>query len=53
MMCGYDPTNDHLPIDRDTCCWTGQLERTRNWKVPSWKFGIIKKPNDRIVSVNF
>ena len=23
---------------RDTCSWKGQLERTRSWKVLSWKF---------------
>ena len=23
--------------ERDTCSWKGQLERTRSWKVLSWK----------------
>ena len=34
--CGGQRNNSHQK-NRDTCSWKGQLEKTRSWKVLSWK----------------
>ena len=34
------------PVFRDTCSWKGQLEKTRIWKVLSWKVRHEIKKNE-------
>ena len=31
---------------RDTCSWKGQLEKTRSWKVLSWKVRLEIEKNE-------
>ena len=37
----------------DTCSWKGQLEKTRSWKVFSWKVSLKLERTDRSLKVSF